>query len=205
VTDSNAESRSARPSLPEFSASTFANLLGVVPSVVTDWIHEGLPCTRVGRRGQLVRVRLEDALPWVIRRRETPGSQRERLAKAQADKTELENARRRGELVRTSDVADALARLAADLATRHDGVPGRVASELAGISDPAVIRGRLLDELRAVRGAFADATAQLADAIGAPEADGDDPPPASETKFKRVGRRKPGAAAGKRRARKVPQ
>jgi phage terminase Nu1 subunit (DNA packaging protein) len=156
---------------------------------------------KAGRQGREAQIVAEQAVPWVVLHRETPpGSQRERLAKEQADKVALENAVKRGELIFSDQVAEVLLTLSADLASRHDALPGRMASELAGINEPAVIRQRLLDELRAVRASFADAITKLADALGSAEDSGGDSEAAAETDGERVGKRKPRAAAGKRRA-----
>lgn len=162
-----------------------------------------MPAVRTGRQRQTVQISLEAALPWVVAHRENKGSERERLAAEQADKVALENARRRGELIHADQVAEVLASLGAELAARHDAVPGRVAGELAGLTDPALIRTRLRDELRAVRGAVADAAAKLADALGSSEDDGADREAASEPDAEPVGRRKPRASTRKRRARAV--
>lgn len=188
---------------PTCSASQFADLVGVSAQTLVVWMDAGMPSRRGKGKGHPSTIDIKKALPWVISRREPPGSERERLAKEQADKVALENSVKRGELIYADQVADALSRLAADLAARHDALPGRVAGELAGLSDPAAIRARLLDETRAIRTAFADATDQLADALGSDEDGGVDPASAPKKGAARVGRRKPRAAARKRRARPV--
>lgn len=185
------------------TASDFAALVGVSQQAVSEWIAAGMPCKRGRGRGHRVQIDPPRAIPWVISRREPAGSQRERLAKEQADKVALENAAKRGETILAGQVADVLSTLAADLAARHDAVPGRVAGEFSGINDPAVIRQRLLDELRVVRGAFAIAIDKFADALGTAEDDGGDREAAPKAKRKRVGRRKPRVASRKRRARAV--
>ena len=187
------------------SRNDFAELLGVSGGTVTNWMDAGMPADRTGRQRQVVRITLSKALPWVVSHRETKGGERERLAAEQADKFALENSRRRGELIYADQVAEVMARIAAELSSRLDAVPGRVAGELAGISDPAVIRQRLLDEHRAVRAAFAGATAELADALGSVDDDGGDSEAAAEPNPKPVGRRKPKVAARKRRARAVSE
>jgi phage terminase Nu1 subunit (DNA packaging protein) len=186
--------------LPTVSGREFAALCKVSAQTVTNWMNAGMPAKRSGRQGQTVRISLAAALPWVVANKETAGSERQRLASEQANKLALENARRRGELIYADQVAECLSRLAADLAARHDALPGRLAGELAGLNDAATIRGRLLEELRAVRRAFADATAELADALGSDPDDGADPDAAPEPHEPGVGRRKPRASARKRGA-----
>lgn len=188
---------------PKCSASQFAELLGVVPASVSQWLDAGMPASRTARQGSRVEIDVTKALPWVLSRREPPGSQRERLAKEQADKVALENGVKRRELIHVAQVSDVLSTLAADLAARHDALSGRVANELAGISEPAVIRERLLDEARGVRAAVADAVAKLAESLGAATDDGGDPDAAEEADGGGVGERVPRPAARKRRARAV--
>jgi phage terminase Nu1 subunit (DNA packaging protein) len=181
--------------------SDVADLCDVAISTAHGWLKEGLPSSREGRE-RIIGNR--ELLKFLAHRQPfAPGSQRDRLANAQAEKFELENARRRGELILANQVADVFATLAADLAARHDGLAGRMANELAGISDPARLRERLLDELRDVRSSFADAIEKLADALGQAPGDGADTAAAPQANRKRVGRRKPRVAARKRRARAV--
>lgn len=184
------------------SVTEVAELCRKPVQTVHDWTRGGLRSAKPGRNRV---VEDEDLIRFLAARDYEPGSQRDRLAKAQAIKVELANAQRRGELIFADQVAEALSTLAADLSARHDALPGRLANELAGLTDPAVIRSRLLDELRAVRGAFADASAKLADTLGSGTDDGDDQPPAEEEVSEPVGGRKPRAAARKRGARPVAQ
>ncbi len=190
------------------NAQEYAQIRGHTKQWVGQQIAAGMPVKQVGKRKLEYQIDTAVAIQWEIdriRQAAKPGSQRERLAKEQADKFELENARRRGELLLASHVAQVLASLGADLAARHDGLAGRVANEFAGISDAARIRERLLDELRHVRGALADATEKLADALGGAEDSRADPAATAGPKPKRVGRSVPRAAPRKRRARAVEQ
>ena len=193
------------PPLPKLTISELADLLKVSQSTVSSWVEAGMPAVHSGRQRSKASIDLRQAMPWVIAHREARGGERERLASEQADKIALENARKRGELLHADQVAEVLAKLGAELAARHDAVPGRVAGELAGLTDPGVIRGRLLEELRAVRGAVADAAAELADALGADEEAVGDPATAAEPDGEPVGRRKPRTARRKRRARAVEE
>lgn len=187
-------------------AHEYAEIRGRDKSWVSQQIQAGMPAKQVGKRKPEYQIDTAKAIQWEIDRFKAdvkPGSQRERLAKAQADKVELENARRRGELILASVVAHVLSSLGADLAARHDGLAGRVANELAGITDAAAIRERLLIELRGVRSAIADGVEKLSDALGSPEGAGPDPTAAARARPQRVGRSVPRAAARKRRARTV--
>lgn len=149
--------------LPTYNASEFAALCGVAQSTVSNWMTAGMPHEAGGGRGKAVVIDIELALPWVVGAREAPtGSQRERVAKEQADKIAFANARDRKNLVLAEHVSYVMTAMAADIAGRLDGLPGRMANELSGINEPAKIRSRLLDECRSIRAGFATYIAKLA-------------------------------------------
>jgi phage terminase Nu1 subunit (DNA packaging protein) len=131
------------------------------------------------------------------------GSQRERLAKAQAEKVEMENEQRRGRTIDAAQVEETLLGLAAYLAREHDALPGRVANELAGITEPAVIRSRLLEECRAIRDGIADFSTRTADALEDLAEECDSESPAAESDSEPMGGPVESPPARKRRARKV--
>ena len=195
------------PDYNRLSGSEFADLCGVSAGTITNWCDAGMPCIREARNGSRVEIRIRDAIPWVIefRGEAKPGSQRDRLAKAQAEKFELENSRRRGELILVPYVADLLNSMAADIAGRFDGLAGRLANELAGITDPALIRERILTECRGIRSGIAEHVRKLAERRPIAEDDGDNLGTPASKKPKRVGGRKPRAAVRKRRTRAVEQ
>jgi phage terminase Nu1 subunit (DNA packaging protein) len=184
---------------PTCNAVEFARLCDVTGQSVTNWMDEGMPCKRGAGRGNPVVIDPAQAIPWVLARRAPPGSERERLAKAQADKVELDNAKRRGELVEESFVRSLLMGMAAQLNGMLDGLPGRCASAVVGLT-AAEARARLLDETRSIRAGMAEHVQQLSDAAHGASADGEDAPAATPPKRKRVGGRKPNPAARKRRA-----
>lgn len=71
--------------------------------------------------------------------------ERARLAKEQADKTALDNAVKRGELVEMAVVAEEWSRYFQAFRGRFVGFPAKVAAELAALTggDASTIRGRL--------------------------------------------------------------
>lgn len=126
---------------------------------------------------------------------------RTRLYRAQAEKHELDVAEKKSELASVSDLLTALMEIFSIVSTQLDGMSGRLASELAGISDARLIRQRLLDESRRIRTAAADQIKQLArhwrgDVKSVVNT-------ATTTKKKRsgVGKKKQSPPKGKRRAR----
>ena len=150
------------------TASGYARLRDKPKVWATRRIAAGMPAEKVGCEYHITPAA---AINWEIQDaadRATRGhqSERERLASEQADHAALKNARERGQLIYSSQVAEILATLAADLAARHDAVAGRTASLFAGMSDPAAIRKAMLDEMREVRGTFANAINALSDRMG---------------------------------------
>ncbi len=81
---------------------------------------------------------------------------------AQRKKVELDTQEKRGELVLFDQARQTFMAAMTIVATQLDGLAGRVAGELAGISDPAVIRKKLFDETRRIRSAAADKLEEFA-------------------------------------------
>lgn len=165
-----------------------------------------MPVAVAGKSGRGAQIDLAAALPWVINHREAPpGSQRERLAKAQAEKVEMENELRRGRMILADQVEETIFELAAYLAREHEAMPGRLANELAGISEPAIIRARLLAELRAIRDGIATHSARTSDACGHLAEEFEDQPPAAGEDGERLGGSDSSSANGERGAGEVAQ
>jgi phage terminase Nu1 subunit (DNA packaging protein) len=142
---------------PAMNASEFAAFTKVAAGTITTWLEEKMPSKRAARSGAEVSIDVRRAVPWLVKRyRERGGADFARIQKARAQKFELENARRRGELALVADINVLLAEIATELVSRLEAVPGRLANELAGISDAGAIRQRLLEEVRAVRSALSD-------------------------------------------------
>lgn len=189
--------------LPKLSAAEFAALCGVSRATVTNWMDEGMPCERTGR--QRVRVEIDPALavPWVVDRREPAGSQRERLAKEQADKIAMQNETQRGRLIDVAIVEEIWMAKAAHMAQLHDAVAGRLAHEFLGSTDPGINRSRLLAELREVRDSIAKFTLGIADALERAAESGEHREAAAEPDGESVGGPDKASPRRKRRTRKV--
>lgn len=94
------------------------------------------------------------------------GSQQQRLASAQAQKVEMENFRRMGELVTRVHAEETTAGLIAMMKAGHDGLPGRLANELAGLDAPAIYQV-LQRDLRGILNQCADYLEKRADSLEA--------------------------------------
>ena len=75
--------------------------------------------------------------------------QRQRLAAAQAEKVERENAIRRGETADIAEVSRQWNDFTANCRARFLGLPTKLAPQLVNIADPAIIRAALSTEVRA--------------------------------------------------------
>lgn len=88
-------------------------------------------------------------------RTEAPGSARDRLATTQALRVEIENENENDtRLIDADHVLQLFAAMAADLTSRFDALPGRVAHVLAGMTEPSEIRALLKSEMNRVREAL---------------------------------------------------
>ena len=124
------------------------------------------------------------------------GNARDQLEAERVRKLRLANDLAEGSLVPLADAKVFAAEIAALVAGQLSGLPSRLANELAGISDPGLIRDRLRFEVTRIRKNLSDRLAlvgALARGSGGVEA-------GAHQKPGRVGKRKSGAAARKRRA-----
>ena len=188
------------PNITEtLSQKGFAKLCDVSPQTVSNWCEAGMPNEGGGGHGETRTINVREALPWVVANRtEKPGSERERLAKEQADKIAIENAQSRKELIKAQHVEDSIAEALANLTTQLDGLPGRMATPLSSIEDPALLRSKLQDEVRRIRITYAQHLAKLGELpsdMGAGQRDRKAP---AKKKRKRVGRKKSSPASRKR-------
>ncbi len=112
------------------------------------------------------------------------------LYKAQTERTELENARLRGELVDREEAQTVLYEVASIVATQHDAVAPRIAGLIVGENDVKRIQTVLFEEHRAIREAIAGTIERLATARRS------DDPTATESHSGPVGGPVPDIATG---------
>lgn len=119
----------------KMSQKYVAELLGVTPRSIRDWHAEGFPRNEDGSYSG------PEAVAWLLERR-SPGDdgfddQRQRLAAAQAERIERENAIRRGEVADVREVekfwADCIANARATLLRLPDDVGRTVPPELRAV------------------------------------------------------------------------
>jgi hypothetical protein len=126
------------------------------------------------------------------------------LAREQAAKVRRENLRARGLLQPVDLVAETLAGIFEAIVPELEGLPGRLANELAGTSEPAVVRARLQDECRSIRTAVAGFLERRADSLASMQDGGGDVPASPEADPVAMGGRKPELSGGERGAGEVP-
>lgn len=183
----------------KLTGAGFAKLCEVSKVTVSNWCEAGMPHEGGGKPGNPFQINVREALPWVVANRtEKPGSERDRLAKEQADKIAIENAQSRKELIQAQHVEDSVAEALANLTTQLDGLPGRMATPLSSIEDPALVRSKLQDEVRRIRFTYAESLAKLGELPGDLAAGKRDRKTPAKKKRKRVGRKK-SSTAGRQR------
>jgi hypothetical protein len=187
------------------SAARYAALRGKSPAWVSEKIAAGMPAKPVQvAGGQGYEILPAAAIEWEVSnaredRAPKKGSARDKLAREQAEKFALENAKARGELVPVDVVRTLLYAACADLSGRLNGSPGRMAGQFASAgSDPAAIRAMHLDENRAILAAFAEVVQELPERLPDLPDDGGDSDSAALEDGGGVGEREPDFAAGER-------
>lgn len=190
------------------TAVKYADIRGRSAQWVSNQIAAGMPAVGSGRSGSPYKIDTEVAMDWEVTQAKHSadtenGSDNQRFLKERADKLALENAERRGLLVRSATVLQVMTGLAADISGRLEALPGRVASEFAGITDAGTIRSRLLDECRGIRRGAADYLGRLPQCQAELSGGAVDTASGAPKERVRVGRRKARAATRKRRARAV--
>jgi hypothetical protein len=99
---------------------------------------------------------IEQRLAQLMDRAEAFDSQRERLAAAQAEKVEAENAVRRGKLADVDEVEELIGGRIVAAKQKLRGVSAKVAPQLTNVADASIIAGLIRAE---IDGALADLAA----------------------------------------------
>lgn len=183
---------------PPCTSTQLALLFGVSRKTVYMWVSEGMP-----KNGKVFDP--PECVKWYMLRQGGGGAApelnvaRKRLYDAQCERTELENAKMRGELLDYEETKSTLMAIGASLASQLDGLGPRLAHDLVDLTDPAAIQTAIFVECRELRRQIAHEL--LAIAGGA--SDGGDSDAAAGPARRPVGRRAKSPATRKSRARKV--
>jgi hypothetical protein len=115
---------------------------------------------------------------------------RQKYVDAQLRALELKTRHTERELIPAEEVSQGMEAAMVTLGAGLDALGGRLCSELAGITDAAVIRGRIFDECRRLRNSAASALEALAGVAASRESTSG----TNAAKPRRMGGRKPRAA-----------
>ncbi|MGR8917973.1 MAG: terminase small subunit [Gammaproteobacteria bacterium] len=188
-----------------------AELLEVSERSLTTWQNQGMPIYSQGQRGQENAYRVKDVVDWMVAREvgkaiglpgdepiTTLDKEKTRLTRAQAEKTELEVATLRGDLIPSDTVMRVQGGMVSAFRARALALPSKMAPQVIGLDEKgaeAVLTDAVheaLDEL----GDF-DPTEYVSPDRKAGEA------AASDDGESVGGREKGDSGGGRRRARKV--
>jgi phage terminase Nu1 subunit (DNA packaging protein) len=127
-----------------------AELAKVTEKTLRSWIAAGMPVLRQGKQGRGAKtiVDLRDVLRTAMEQ-DALDLARTRQHSAQADKLEMENAVRRGDLADVNDVRHAWAELVLALRAKLLTMPTKLATQLTNVSDPNIVATRLRSEVNA--------------------------------------------------------
>jgi phage terminase Nu1 subunit (DNA packaging protein) len=150
--------------VPIVNRKEFAEVVGYSPRQVSDWMDQGMPCTRSGRKGEEVQIETAAAIQWLMKRDDSELASA-RLRRAQAERAERENLEAAGALIPVDEHTDFVCELSNQFVRSLAGLPGRLAGELAAITDPALMRARLQDEIGTIRNTLATRCGNAADRI----------------------------------------
>lgn len=179
------------------------------------WFTAGCPVAQRDGHGRITKVDLAEMARWRIDRAAADNGneldrERTRLTKAQADKTELEVAELRAELVRTPLIEQHWQAMVAAMRAKVVSIPSKVAPQVAGPDDlnrvQELIQAVVFEALAEIAGdAFPDDVRKRL-ALAADQGDSDGGEAAAETDGDAVGER-PSATQrrGQRGARAVPK
>ena len=160
-----------------FPVDQVAALLGVTPRRLQQLANEGW--FAVAERGRYPLVGTVQGYIKYLKegaRDQNRGSEQARLARAQAVKVEMENFRRMGELITREQSDSTNQGLVVIVKSSLEGMPGRLSSELAGLTEPTDVYKRLQTEHRAVLDQCADYLEKRAAALEAMPQPGVDHP-----------------------------
>ncbi|MBF0449005.1 MAG: terminase small subunit [Magnetococcales bacterium] len=156
----------------------FAAIIGKTPPWISKLIKQGLPCRSGGGKGKEVSIHTPDAIKWMVDQaaRRSPHNQinvdssnptmaaeQLRLTRSKADIEEIRARELAGQYLETEAVRETFAEAMVIVSTQMDGLGGRVANQLAGMTSVAEIRDLIFKETRNIRRAAADKLQKFVD------------------------------------------
>ena len=157
----------------KFNKAQFAKLIGKSPRWVTKLISDdAMPVESGGGKGKELVIDSEEAINWMIREAVAKelglreGDETPAVGSKSEEELLLTRAKRIQEQVKAKDALDStvdledlkplLFEVANIYGQQSDALSSRLASELASINDPAIIKQKMLEESRRIRTVTAD-------------------------------------------------
>lgn len=174
-----------------------ASGFGVTEKTVRSWIREGLEVLKAGGkgRGNGAQLDLWAVIDWYLAENALDVA-KTRLASAQADRHEMENATRRRELADITAVEKEWTGLVMAFRSRMLALPSKLGPQLINVADPAITAARIRAEVNTALVELAAGGGEPAGAAGASGAKGS---AAAGSNGKRVGRQIPAPVKRKQR------
>lgn len=127
----------------------FAKLAGRSERQIGRLIKEGLPCHRSGKKGEAIEIDETVAMAW-LREREPAESEltkaKEALMRIKADRVELDNAIRAGQLVPRQHYEDTVDKIFQTMVQMTNAMVNRLASQIAALHGNAPAIEQLLKD-----------------------------------------------------------
>lgn len=191
------------------TAAEYARIRGRSEAWVSKQIGLGMPAAQKRVRGGVgYDIEPAAAFEWELERAKSGAKEptaREWLAREQAEKFALENAKTRGELIDAGVVNQVLTSICSAVNTQFKTIQARCTHEFAGISDPQRIRERFGEEFSAASDSIASLLNGLADACEASADEAEAREAAAAEMAGSVGGREEDSSEGKRGTREVPE
>ena len=149
--------------LEEVDVGTVAAVIGKTERQVQRLVKDGV-ITKTSRGSYHLPTAVQSWAAWMVNGRPAGdiSAERKKLLAAQARIKTVEARVAEASVVSWNDAQAIMNEIATTYVTLMEGLPGRLASQLAGMTDTAAIRKLLLDELRQIRTAAADRFEKLA-------------------------------------------
>jgi phage terminase Nu1 subunit (DNA packaging protein) len=170
-----------------------ADLCGVTEKTIRSWIDAGLPVLQQGKQGRgaiKTLVDLVEIVRWITEAENALDAAKTRLAAAQAEKHEMENAVRRKELADVKDVDRVWSDMVLATRAKFLSMPAKLAAQLTNLTDAAVIATRIRAEVYAALAELGTDKARSGRSRGAGARRSKSIPAAAGADSQPVGRRK---------------